>query len=238
MANIPNIKVLPSAFAQNASVAYKNEIPAERTASVPENAATYSDGFGSATFLPVNPDNPENSGTPPRGGDFNGILGDLSIPLFRAQMGLPINTWNSEIAALGYPVGAIVWYEGSLYQALSANSQAPTNTNYWKNILALPSSFPRFPDWGNVQTVLYKTTWSASSPITLSSDCWVDVYSDRNGAWNMTIQPPSGNSYTYEMNLGEDDFSHFSYPMRSGTILTPGANVAYTTIRLIGMMSI
>lgn len=238
MANIPNVKVLPSPFAENASSSYKNEIPAKRTASIPNNAATYDDGFGSATFLPIDPDNPENSGIPPRGGDFNGILGDLSVPLFRAQMGLPINTWTSEIAALGYPAGAIVWYNGSLYRALSANSQIPTNSNFWQNILFLPSSFPRFPNWGNVQTPIYKTNWKTDNPITLSSDCWVDIYSDRNGAWNMTIQPPSGNSYVYEMNLGEDDFSHFYYPLQSGTVLTPSVNVGYVTIRLIGMLSI
>lgn len=236
MANIPAVKVLPSAFAQNANAAYKNEIPATRTAATPENAATFDDGFGPKTFLPVNNDDPANSGIPPRGGDFNGVFGDLSTPIFRHQMGLPVNTWTAEIAALGYPAGAIVWYNGVLYQALSANSQVPTNANYWKNILALPASFPRFPDWSNVQTPVYKATWQISNAITLAADSWVDIYSDRNGAWNMTIQPPNGNAYVYEMNLGVDDFNHWYYPMQAGTVLTPDRRTENTTIRIIGML--
>ena len=108
MANIPPLKVLPSAFAQFALDTYKNVIAAIRGNSTPSNAATYQDGFGEATFKPVSSEN--DSGIPPRGGDVNGILNDLSTPIYRAQMGLPINTWDASIASQGYPKGAIVIY--------------------------------------------------------------------------------------------------------------------------------
>ena len=108
MANIPPLKVLPSAFAQNALSVYKNIIAAIRGETTPKNAATYEDGFGEATFKPVT--DGDNSGIPPRGGDVNGILNELSTPIYRAQMGLPINTWDSVIAEQGYPEGAIVIY--------------------------------------------------------------------------------------------------------------------------------
>ena len=148
MANIPPLKVLPSAFAQSAVNAYKNVIAAIRGVSTPENAATYEDGFGPATFRPVSADNP---GLPPRGGDVNGILNDLSTPIYRAQMGIPINTWDASISQQGYPRGAIVWYSSnnvSPVQVISLvenNTQVPfngenINSQYWQ-IVNLPKRY-------------------------------------------------------------------------------------------------
>lgn len=131
MADIPGTIVLPSSFAQNALAAYRNTIAATRSVSTPVNSATYDDGYPPITIKPVDKENPESSGIPPKGGDANGILNDLSTPIFRAQMGLPINTWTSAIAALIYPAGAIVWYNGILYKSLSSTSAVPTNTTYW-----------------------------------------------------------------------------------------------------------
>ncbi len=181
MANIPPLKVLPSAFAQNALSVYKNIIAAIRGETTPPNAATYEDGFGEATFKPVT--DGDNSGLPPRGGDVNGILNELSTPIYRAQMGLPINTWDASIAAQGYPKGAVVIYpdgdstEKQEYISLIDNNTFTPTSETWKPRFSFSEYIISHGGTLSKWYKIYNTGWCIQGGETLAKNHYQDYES-------------------------------------------------------------
>jgi hypothetical protein len=197
-----------------------------------QNGATWNYGFPQITMTPVG-----SGGKPPSGMDFNGIFNVLSNVLYNSQLGINANEFNPDNS---YPMGAIVVYppdgstQKSFYISLQDNNETtPTQSNTWRDLLAYPNC-AKFPDWSKITTWIDRATWNTTNVLTLAEDCWVEIYSDRNGKWTLNIQTPDG-TYAYDQNFGKDDFSYFIFPMKAGTILYPNLNVGYTTIRLIGM---
>ena len=198
-----------------------------------QNGATWNYGFPQITMTPVG-----SGGKPPSGMDFNGIFNVLSNVLYNSQLGINANEFNPDNS---YPMGAIVVYppdgstQKSFYISLQDNNETtPTQSNTWRDLLAYPNC-AKFPDWSKITTWLKNTTWNTTNVLTIAEDCWVEIYSDRNGAWTLNIQTTRG-TYAYGQNTdGKDDFSYFIFPMKAGTILYPNLNVVSTTIRLIGM---
>ncbi|HEX2753709.1 MAG TPA: hypothetical protein VHP34_11515 [Alphaproteobacteria bacterium] len=72
IANLPANK-FPIPFANSAGVGYINSIPVPSQSGITPGAASLTDGFPPATFLPVG-----SGGTPPFGKDFNGLLNQVT----------------------------------------------------------------------------------------------------------------------------------------------------------------
>ncbi|MDN7913669.1 hypothetical protein [Burkholderia cepacia] len=98
---IPQLIAL--AFAANGN---RNAIPEQSQIGVTQGAASFNDGFPPATFTPI-----PAGGTPPRGGDFNGIF-YLITQLQRWQNAGGMFQYNAAFATDpnvgGYPEGAML----------------------------------------------------------------------------------------------------------------------------------
>lgn len=94
--------VITGPFAGSAS-AIKNTIPNQPTGTY---AASMADGFPAVTMTPTS-----LGGTPPDGGDLNGILNLVTQFYFQFQNGFQA-TFNQDVsdAIGGYPTGAVLWY--------------------------------------------------------------------------------------------------------------------------------
>lgn len=95
--------------------------------------ASYSEGFPAATMT-----NPSSGGVPPSGADMNGILFAVTSWLAFLQSGQRIGYDATASAAFGpgYPVGAVLYSGGSLYQNILANNTADPGTDVtkWRNL--------------------------------------------------------------------------------------------------------
>ncbi|MGV7078506.1 pyocin knob domain-containing protein [Testudinibacter sp. P80/BLE/0925] len=94
-------KLLSKAWAETG---LKNDVPATRTDSIPQESATYADGFPSITMTPI-----AMGGKAPSGKDMNGVLGDLSSHAVYQSMG-GFYRFDTAFAKQinGYPKGAIL----------------------------------------------------------------------------------------------------------------------------------
>lgn len=118
-----NPKLISKPFAQNGQ---KNVIPEKYETSMESNQATWDQGFGQITMLPVSA-----GGLPPKGQDFNGILNQICETIVHISKG-GVFKFSADYAAAinGYPKGAILQSEDEkkYYQSLIDNNKVNFNT--------------------------------------------------------------------------------------------------------------
>ncbi|WP_368937573.1 phage tail protein [Proteus terrae] len=118
-----NPKLISKPFAQNGQ---KNVIPEKYETSMESNQATWDQGFGQITMIPVSA-----GGLPPKGQDFNGILNQMCETIVHISKG-GIFKFSADYAAAinGYPKGAILQSEDEkkYYQSLVDNNKINFNT--------------------------------------------------------------------------------------------------------------
>ncbi|MEX9949071.1 hypothetical protein AB7X11_11210 [Providencia alcalifaciens] len=118
-----NPKLIVKPFAKNGQ---KNVIPENYETSMDSNQATWDQGFGQITMLPV-----AAGGLPPKGQDFNGVLNQISENIVYLSQGGHFK-FSPEYAESigGYPKGAILQSddEKKEYQSLIDNNKVNFNT--------------------------------------------------------------------------------------------------------------
>lgn len=118
-----NPKLISKPFAQNGQ---KNIIPEKYETSMESNQATWDQGFGQITMLPVSA-----GGLPPKGQDFNGILNQICETIVHISKG-GVFKFSADYATAinGYPKGAILQSEDEkkYYQSLIDNNKVNFNT--------------------------------------------------------------------------------------------------------------
>ncbi len=118
-----NPKLISKPFAQNGQ---KNVIPEKYETSMESNQATWDQGFGQITMLPVSA-----GGLPPKGQDFNGILNQMCETIVHISKG-GVFKFSADYATAinGYPKGAILQSEDEkkYYQSLIDNNKVNLNT--------------------------------------------------------------------------------------------------------------
>lgn len=118
-----NPKLISKPFAQNGQ---KNVIPEKYETSMESNQATWDQGFGQITMLPVSA-----GGLPPKGQDFNGILNQMCETIVHISKG-GVFKFSADYATAinGYPKGAILQSEDEkkYYQSLIDNNKVNFNT--------------------------------------------------------------------------------------------------------------
>ena len=118
-----NPKLISKPFAQNGQ---KNVIPEKYETSMESNQATWDQGFGQITMLPVSA-----GGLPPKGQDFNGILNQMCETIVHISKG-GIFKFSADYAEAinGYPKGATLQSEDEKrhYQSLIDNNKVNFNT--------------------------------------------------------------------------------------------------------------
>lgn len=118
-----NPKLITKPFAQNGQ---KNAIPENYSSSMESNQATWDQGFGQITMIPV-----AAGGLPPKGQDFNGIFNQISENVIYLSKGGRFKFSADYAAAInGYPKGAILQSddEKKEYQSLVDNNKVNFNT--------------------------------------------------------------------------------------------------------------
>lgn len=118
-----NPKLISKPFAQNGQ---KNVIPEKYETSMESNQATWDQGFGQITMLPVSA-----GGLPPKGQDFNGILNQMCETIVHISKGGVFKLSADYATAInGYPKGAILQSEDEkkYYQSLIDNNKVNFNT--------------------------------------------------------------------------------------------------------------
>ncbi|MEX9651841.1 hypothetical protein [Providencia sp. PROV117] len=118
-----NPKLISKPFALNGQ---KNNIPENFSPSMESNQATWDQGFGSITMIPV-----AAGGLPPKGQDFNGILNQISESVVHLSKGGWFKFSIDYATAIGgYPKGAILQSEDEkkVYQSLIDGNQINFNT--------------------------------------------------------------------------------------------------------------
>lgn len=118
-----NPKLIVKPFAKNGQ---KNVIPENYETSMESNQATWDQGFGQITMLPV-----AAGGLPPKGQDFNGIFNQISENIVYLSQGGRFK-FSAEYAEAigGYPKGAILQSddEKKEYLSLIDNNKVDFNT--------------------------------------------------------------------------------------------------------------
>ncbi|HCT9738187.1 TPA: hypothetical protein OUD13_002424 [Morganella morganii] len=118
-----NPKLIVKPFAKNGQ---KNVIPENYETSMESNQATWDQGFGQITMLPV-----AAGGLPPKGQDFNGIFNQISENIVYLSQGGRFK-FSAEYAESigGYPKGAILQSddEKKEYLSLIDNNKVDFNT--------------------------------------------------------------------------------------------------------------
>lgn len=118
-----NPKLIVKPFAKNGQ---KNVIPENYETSMESNQATWDQGFGQITMLPV-----AAGGLPPKGQDFNGIFNQISENIVYLSQGGRFK-FSAEYAEAigGYPKGAILQSddEKKEYMSLIDNNKVDFNT--------------------------------------------------------------------------------------------------------------
>ncbi|MEY0875256.1 hypothetical protein [Providencia manganoxydans] len=118
-----NPKLITKPFAQNGQ---KNAIPENYSSSMESNQATWDQGFGQITMIPV-----AAGGLPPKGQDFNGIFNQISENVVYLSKGGRFKFSADYAAAInGYPKGAILQSddEKKEYQSIIDNNKVNFNT--------------------------------------------------------------------------------------------------------------
>ena len=136
--NIPSKIPLPFAYA--ASSGYINTIPAASQIGITNGRASLHDGFPPDTFSPIS-----SGGVPPFGGDFNGILNEITaIQQWQGAGGFFPFDPTFATAVGGYPRGAII--------------QSSTGVGFWISTAENNSNNPDSGGAGWVPTGFYGLT--------------------------------------------------------------------------------
>ena len=136
--NIPSKIPLPFAYA--ASSGYINTIPAASQIGITNGRASLHDGFPPDTFSPIS-----SGGVPPFGGDFNGILNEITaIQQWQEAGGFFPFDPTFATAVGGYPKGAII--------------QSSTGVGFWISTSENNSNNPDSGGAGWVPTAFYGLT--------------------------------------------------------------------------------
>lgn len=124
-----NPKLIVKPFAKNGQ---KNVIPENYETSMESNQATWDQGFGQITMLPV-----AAGGLPPKGQDFNGILNQISENIVYLSQGGRFK-FSAEYAEAigGYPKGAILQSDDEKKEYLSLIDNNKVNFNTAADISA------------------------------------------------------------------------------------------------------
>ncbi|MEG0278076.1 MAG: hypothetical protein RR686_02245 [Morganella sp. (in: enterobacteria)] len=124
-----NPKLIVKPFAKNGQ---KNVIPENYETSMESNQATWDQGFGQITMLPV-----AAGGLPPKGQDFNGIFNQLSENIVYLSQGGRFK-FSAEYAESigGYPKGAILQSDDEKKEYLSLIDNNKVNFNVAPDISA------------------------------------------------------------------------------------------------------
>ena len=221
--NIPSKIPLPFAYA--ASPGYVNTIPAASQIGITNGRASLHDGFPPDTFSPIS-----SGGVPPFGGDFNGILNEITAIQQWQQAGgfFPFDpTFATTVG--GYPRGAII--------------QSSTGVGFWISTSENNSNNPDSGGAGWVPTAFYGltsvpisgtsftvTNLEAAYPIisftgTITGTCvvtmptfqsdWI-VVNNTTGGFPLQIKTASGTGITLNNN-------------QSTTIYGDGVNIYFST---------
>ncbi|MCP2041646.1 microcystin-dependent protein [Neisseria sp. HSC-16F19] len=103
----------------------KNEIPANRSTSVAQEAATYTEGFPSITMTPI-----AMGGKPPSGKDMNGVLYELSAHTVYLNQGSRYRFDADFCTAIGgYPKGAVLMNNAGTAEYISLIDGNTANFN-------------------------------------------------------------------------------------------------------------
>ena len=136
--NIPSKIPLPFAYA--ASSGYVNTIPVASQIGITNGRASLHDGFPPDTFSPIS-----SGGVPPFGGDFNGILNEITaIQQWQEAGGFFPFDPTFATAVGGYPRGAII--------------QSSTGVGFWISTSENNSNNPDSGGAGWVPTAFYGLT--------------------------------------------------------------------------------
>jgi len=221
--NIPSKIPLPFAYA--ASSGYVNTIPVASQIGITNGRASLHDGFPPDTFSPIS-----SGGVPPFGGDFNGILNEITAIQQWQQAGgfFPFDpTFATTVG--GYPRGAII--------------QSSTGVGFWISTSENNSNNPDSGGAGWVPTGFYGlipvsisgtsftvTNLEAAYPIisftgSISGTCvitmpnfqsdWI-VINNTTGGFPLQIKTASGTGITLNNN-------------QSTTIYGDGVNIYFST---------
>jgi len=103
----------------------KNTIPVASQIGITNGAASYNDGFPPLTMTPI-----AAGGVPPRGGDMNGVLYDLSAHIHFLNAGGQYR-WDSDLvtAVGGYPTGFVIQSDDGLGSYVSLVDSNTYNFN-------------------------------------------------------------------------------------------------------------
>ena len=221
--NIPSKIPLPFAYA--ASSGYVNTIPVASQIGITNGRASLHDGFPPDTFSPIS-----SGGVPPFGGDFNGILNEITaIQQWQEAGGFFPFDPTFATAVGGYPRGAII--------------QSSTGVGFWISTSENNSNNPDSGGAGWVPTAFYGltsvpisgtsftvTNLEAAYPIisftgTITGTCvvtmptfqsdWI-VVNNTTGGFPLQIKTASGTGITLNNN-------------QSTTIYGDGVNIYFST---------
>ena len=127
---MPQPKLLSKAWASDG---LKNSIPDTRNSGMPQEGATYADGFPSITMTPIS-----TGGKPPSGKDMNGVLYEISAHTVWQNQGGRYRFDQAFCDAIGgYPKGAVLINDTldteyiSLVDANNHNPNSGNNTGKW-----------------------------------------------------------------------------------------------------------
>ena len=128
---MPQPKLLPKPWASDG---LKNNIPAERSGGLAQEAATYAEGFPNITMTPISV-----GGKPPSGKDMNGVLYEISAHTVWQNQGGRYRFDQAFCDAIGgYPKGAVLINDTldteyiSLVDANTHNPNSGNNTGQWE----------------------------------------------------------------------------------------------------------
>lgn len=127
---MPQPKLLSKAWASDG---LKNSIPTTRNGGMPQEGATYADGFPSITMTPIS-----TGGKPPSGKDMNGVLHEISAHTVWQNQGGRYRFDQAFCEAVGgYPKGSVLINDTldteyiSLVDANTHNPNNGGNTGKW-----------------------------------------------------------------------------------------------------------
>ncbi|HEK0789605.1 TPA: hypothetical protein SMP78_003835 [Proteus mirabilis] len=227
-----NPKLISKPFAQNGQ---KNVIPEKYETSMESNQATWDQGFGQITMLPVSA-----GGLPPKGQDFNGILNQMCETIVHISKGGVFKFSTDYATAInGYPKGAILQSEDEkkYYQSLIDNNKVNFNTasqdqikTSWKLVMTddvLDQLSKKLES-----TAIVQSTGSSTTSV-MSQKASVDAFQPKGNYQPAGNYALKGESYTKseENNLLGGKLDKSGGTIKELTI----ANGDYSSLRLKGI---
>ena len=197
--NIPSKIPLPFGYAAGSS--YINPIPAASQIGINDGRASLHDGFPPDTFTPV-----AAGGIPPFGGDFNGILNEItSITQWQEAGGFFVYDATFSTAVGGYPKGAILQstsFDGLWTSSVENNTSnpdangagwTPTAFNNLKSIALSGSSITLTQVQAAYPILIFTGTLTANCTVNIPAQVgkWI-VVNRTTGSFTVQFKTPSG----------------------------------------------